>query len=75
MTQEALDLKRLYWTCRAFRGGKRKGRCPYEHIGLELSTYDFWSLLRVEMSAALAEPKATAKLRTQARAKTVAVAA
>jgi hypothetical protein len=75
MTQEALDLKRLYWNCREYRGGKRKGRCPYEHIGLKLSTYDFWSLLRVEMSDALAEAKATAKLRTLAKAKTVAVAA
>jgi hypothetical protein len=75
MTQETLDLKRLYWNCREFRGGKRKGRCPYEHIGLKLSTYDFWSLLQVEMSAALAEAKAAAKLRTLARAKTVTDAA
>jgi hypothetical protein len=75
MTLEALDLKRLYWNCRAFRGGKRIARCPYEHIGLELPTYDFWSLLRAEMSAALAEEKAAAKLKALARAKTVAVAA
>jgi hypothetical protein len=75
MTQEALDLKRLYWNCRAFRGGKRKSRCPYEHIGLELPTSDFWSLLRAEMSAALAEEKAAAKLKALARAKAVAVAA
>jgi len=75
MTQGTLDLKRLYWNCREFRGGKRKGRCPYEHIGLTLPTYDFWSLLQVEMSTALAEAKAAAKLRALARAKTVAVAA
>jgi hypothetical protein len=75
MTQETLDLKRLYWNCREFRGGKRKGRCPYEHIGLKLPTYDFWSLLRVEMNAALVEEKAAAKLKAQARGKTVAAAA
>ncbi len=46
-----------------------------KHIGLTLLTYDFWSLLHVEMSTALAEAKAAAKLRTLARAKTVAVAA
>ena len=45
MTQGMLDVKRLYWNCRVFLGGKRKGRCPYEHIGLKLPSYDFWSLL------------------------------
>ena len=43
LTQGMLDLKRLYWNCRVFRGGKRKGRCPYEHLGLKLPSYDFWS--------------------------------
>jgi len=28
VTQGLLDLKRLYWNCRAFREGKRRGRCP-----------------------------------------------
>jgi hypothetical protein len=46
MTQPMLDLKRLYWNTRAFCGGKRKGRCPYEHLGLKLQSYDFWNLLQ-----------------------------
>ena len=61
LTPGMLDLKRLYWNCRVFRGGKRQGRCPYEHLGLKLPSYDFWSLLRMEMGAALAEAKAEAK--------------
>jgi hypothetical protein len=47
MTQGLLDLKRLYWNCRAFRAGKRRGRCPYEHLGLKLPRYDFWSVLQM----------------------------
>jgi regulator of replication initiation timing len=58
ITPEMLDLKRLYWNCRVFQGGKRKGKCPYEHIGLELPTYDFWSLLQPEFTTALTEAKA-----------------
>jgi hypothetical protein len=45
VTQSLLDLKRLYWNCRAFREGKRRGRCPYEHLGLKLPSYRFWDLL------------------------------
>ncbi len=41
-----LDLKRLYWNTRAFRSGPRKDRCPYQALGLELPTYDFWGLLQ-----------------------------
>jgi hypothetical protein len=44
--QELLDLKRLYWNCRPFREGKRRGRCPYHHLGLKLPSYDFWSVLQ-----------------------------
>jgi hypothetical protein len=54
LTQEMLDLKRLYWNTRAFRGGKRKGRCPYQLLGLSLPGYGFWSLLQAEMSPARA---------------------
>ena len=68
MTQRLLDLKRLYWNCRAFRGGKRKGFCPYEHLGLKLPSYNLWALLQVQMSAAFAEAKATAKAKTGAYA-------
>jgi hypothetical protein len=67
LTQGLLDLKRLYWNCREFRGGKRRGRCPYEHLGLKLRSYDFWGLLQGEMITAIAEAKAQA--RAQARAK------
>jgi hypothetical protein len=28
LSQELLDLKRLYWNCRTFREGKRRDRCP-----------------------------------------------
>jgi hypothetical protein len=45
VTQGLLDLKRLYWNCREFREGKRRGRCPYEHLGLKLPSYRFWDLL------------------------------
>jgi hypothetical protein len=63
MTQGMLDLKRLYWNTRVFSGGLRKGHCPYEHLGLELPTYDFWSLIEVEMQAALSRAKDNAKLK------------
>src|SRR5262249_21138035 len=46
LSQEMLDLKRLYWNCRPCRCGKRKGKCPYQHLGVSLPTYDFWELLQ-----------------------------
>jgi hypothetical protein len=52
VTQGLLDLKRLYWNCRAFREGKRRGRCPYEHLGLKLPSYGFWDLLWMTIPAA-----------------------
>jgi hypothetical protein len=66
LTQGMLDLKRLYWNCRVFCGGKRKGRCPYEHLGLKRPSYDFWGLLQEEMSTAFAEAKAVAKAKIKA---------
>jgi hypothetical protein len=48
MTQAMLDLKRLYWNCRRLKSGKRKGACPYEHLGLPLPSFDFWELLQVD---------------------------
>jgi hypothetical protein len=47
VSQEMLDLKRLYWNCRVFREGKRKGRSPYELLGLKLPTSDWWQLLQM----------------------------
>ena len=46
MTQPMLDLKRLYWNCHPFRSGPRTKTCPYQGLGLELPTYDFWTLLQ-----------------------------
>jgi len=60
MTPGMLDLKRLYWNSRRFRGGKRKGKCPYELLGLELPSYDFWTLIEEDFEIALAEAKADA---------------
>jgi hypothetical protein len=68
LTQDLLDLKRLYWNCREFRGGKRRGRCPYEHLGLKRPSYDFWGLLQGEMSTAIAAAKARAKAKATAKA-------
>jgi hypothetical protein len=48
LTQGLLDLKRLYWNCRPFVAGQRRGRCPYEHLGLQLPTYDAWALLHLD---------------------------
>ena len=54
VNQGLLDLKRLYWNCRAFREGKRRSRCPYEHLGLKLPSYRFWDLLWMPIPAAAA---------------------
>ena len=43
--QGLLDLKRLYWNCRAFREGKRRRRSPYQLLGLKLPSDKFWDLL------------------------------
>lgn len=48
MTQPMLDLKRLYWNSRPFRSGPRKDVSPYQALGLELPTYDFWELLHTD---------------------------
>jgi hypothetical protein len=45
LSQRLLDLKRLYWNCRPFVSGKRRGACPYQHLGVVLPTYDWWQLL------------------------------
>jgi hypothetical protein len=46
ITQGLLDLKRLYWNCRAFRTGQRREKTPYELQGLSLPTWAWWELLR-----------------------------
>jgi hypothetical protein len=47
MTQGLLDLKRVYWNCRRFRTGHRRGKSPYALQGLQLPTRDWWELLRL----------------------------
>jgi hypothetical protein len=51
VNQGLLDLKRLYWNCRAFREGKRRRHCPYELLGLKLPSYRFWDLLGMPTTA------------------------
>jgi hypothetical protein len=51
LTQELLDLKRLYWNCRSFAAGKRRGKCPYKLLGLRLPTYELGELLRLDPEA------------------------
>jgi hypothetical protein len=48
MTQPMLNLKRLYWNCHRFGSGPRKNACPYQVLGLELPTFDFWTLLQAD---------------------------
>lgn len=63
LTQPLMDLKRLYWNCRPFREGKRRGHSPYKHLGLQLPTYDFWQLLNMdpaELTQKLSTPEVAA---------------
>ncbi len=46
VSQGLLDLKRLYWNGRVFREGKRKGKRPYDLLGLNLPSADWWQLLQ-----------------------------
>jgi hypothetical protein len=47
MTQELLDLKRLYWNSRRFRTGRRKGQTPYGLLGLKLPEVGFGAFLKL----------------------------
>ena len=47
VSQAFLDLKRLYWNCRVFREGKRKGQSPYALLGLNLPSSNWWQLLQM----------------------------
>jgi len=47
MTQGLLDLKRLYWNLRHFRVGRRRGKTPYEMLGLHLPEGGWWQLLKL----------------------------
>jgi len=52
LNQKLLDLKRLYWNTRRFRSGRRRGRCPYELLGLDLPSYDLGEILLAHASPA-----------------------
>jgi hypothetical protein len=47
MTQELLDLKRLYWNLRRFRIGRRKARTPYGLLGLKVPDLSVWEFLKL----------------------------
>jgi len=48
MTQELLDLKRLYWNLRKFRTGRRRKTSPYERLGVPLPPgLGWWQLLQL----------------------------
>lgn len=48
VTQEMLDLKRLYWNLRTFRTGRRKKTSPYQRLGVPLPPdLSWWQLLRL----------------------------
>jgi hypothetical protein len=47
MTQELLDLKRLYWNLRRFRVGPRKDQTPYGLLGLKLPELSFWEFFKL----------------------------
>jgi hypothetical protein len=57
MTQGLLDLKRLYWICWAFRGGKREGFCPYERLGLKLLATAFRRCSKYKCQLHLLKPR------------------
>ena len=48
VSQPMLDLKRLYWNCRPFREGRRRGRSPYSILGLPTSPANWWALLKTD---------------------------
>ena len=48
VSQGRLDLKRVFWNCRPFTHGKRRGACPYPLLGLRLPTDDWWALLQMD---------------------------
>jgi hypothetical protein len=55
LNQGLLDLKRLYWNSRPFRRGRRRGQCPYQLLGVNSWSYDFWALVQAEIAQSTAE--------------------
>jgi hypothetical protein len=47
LSQDLLNLKRLYWNSHSFRTGRRRGKSPYEHLGVQLPDgVTWWNLLK-----------------------------
>lgn len=42
MTQQLLDLKRLYWNCHTFTAGRRRHTTPYERLGIPWPPNVLW---------------------------------
>lgn len=59
VTQPMLNLKRLYWNCRPLQSGKRRGRCPYDLLGLRLPTTDWWQLLHAPLADSTQQPSSS----------------
>jgi hypothetical protein len=55
LTQPMLDLKRLYWNCRAFRTGRRRKQTPYQRLGIALPGVRWWELLKMPSEQLRAE--------------------
>ena len=48
MSQELLDLKRLYWNSHEFRTGRRRGTTPYERLGVPWPEgMSWWEVLKL----------------------------
>lgn len=48
LTQELINLKRLYWNCHTFRTGRRRGTSPYERLGVPWpEDLCWWDLLKM----------------------------
>jgi hypothetical protein len=48
MTQELLDLKRLYWNCHVFSAGRRRHTTPYQRLGVPLPPgLPWWEVLKL----------------------------
>jgi hypothetical protein len=48
MTQNLLDLKRLYWNSHTFRTGRRRGTTPYQRLGVPWPPGQrWWDLLKL----------------------------
>jgi hypothetical protein len=48
MTQELLDLKRLYWNCHTFGAGRRHKTTPYERLGVPWPPgLHWWQVLKL----------------------------